>query len=57
MYGLANLPAKWSGITDVTTGDNSWNNVTGYNAVKGYDLSSGLGTVDAARFVHAIAGR
>ncbi|MFD9124014.1 S8 family serine peptidase [Kitasatospora sp. NPDC059571] len=57
MYGLANLPAKWSGITDVTAGDNSWNNVTGYTAVKGYDLSSGLGTIDGTRFVHAIAGR
>ncbi|MER5635324.1 S53 family peptidase [Kitasatospora sp. NPDC002227] len=57
MYGLANLPAKWSGIVDVTTGDNGWNGVTGYQAAKGYDLASGLGTIDAAKFVHAIAGR
>ncbi|AUG81092.1 protease [Kitasatospora sp. MMS16-BH015] len=57
MYGLANLPAKWSGIIDVTTGDNGWNGVTGEQAGKGYDLASGLGTIDAAKFVHALAGR
>lgn len=57
LYGLGLLPSQWSGITDVTTGDNSWNAVTGYQAAKGYDLASGLGTIDAARFVHAIAGR
>ncbi|MER8182052.1 S53 family peptidase [Kitasatospora sp. NPDC094015] len=57
MYGLALLPSQWSGITDVTTGDNSWDTVTGYQAVKGYDLASGLGTIDGARFVHALAGR
>ncbi|MEV4611262.1 S53 family peptidase [Kitasatospora sp. NPDC049258] len=57
LYGLAALPSQWSGITDVTTGDNSWDTVTGYQAAKGYDLASGLGTIDGARFVHAIAGR
>ncbi len=41
----------------MTAGDNSWDAVTGYQAVKGYDLASGLGTIDGARFVHAIAGR
>lgn len=38
-------------------GDNSWGSVTGYTATEGYDLSSGLGTIDGAKFVHAIAGR
>ncbi|MEW1909142.1 S53 family peptidase [Kitasatospora sp. NPDC085895] len=57
MYGLAMLPAKWSGIDDVTAGDNSWDKVTGYQAAPGYDLASGLGTVDGTRFVHALAGR
>lgn len=57
LYGLGVLPAKWSGITDVTTGDNSWDVVTGNQAAKGYDLASGLGTIDGARFVHAVAGR
>ncbi|MFJ1795753.1 S53 family peptidase [Kitasatospora griseola] len=57
MYAMAQLPPQWSGITDVTEGDNSWGTVTGYKAVKGYDLASGLGTVDANRFVHTVAGR
>ncbi|RKE18277.1 S8 family serine peptidase [Streptomyces sp. TLI_171] len=57
LYALAALPSQWSGITDVTAGDNSWDAVTGYQAVKGYDLASGLGTVDANRFVHSVAGR
>ncbi|MDH6133621.1 subtilase family serine protease [Kitasatospora sp. MAA4] len=57
MYGLSLLPSQWSGITDVTTGDNGWSGVTGYQAGKGYDLASGLGTIDGAKFVHAIAGR
>ncbi|MGW1082265.1 S53 family peptidase [Kitasatospora sp. NPDC002522] len=57
MYGLAQLPSQWSGITDVTAGDNSWDKVTGYQAVKGYDLASGLGTINADRFVRALSGR
>ncbi|MFD9593547.1 S8 family serine peptidase [Kitasatospora sp. NPDC059973] len=57
LYGLALLPQQWSGLVDVTAGDNSWDTVTGYRAGKGYDLASGLGTIDAARFVHALAGR
>ncbi|MFJ5116320.1 S8 family serine peptidase [Kitasatospora sp. NPDC088548] len=57
LYGLDLLPQQWSGLVDVTTGDNSWDTVTGYQAAKGYDLASGLGTIDGAKFVHAIAGR
>ncbi|MFJ5235119.1 S8 family serine peptidase [Kitasatospora sp. NPDC088391] len=57
LYALGMLPSQWSGIVDVTAGDNSWDTVTGYQAAKGYDLASGLGTIDAARFVHAVAGR
>jgi len=30
--------------------------VVGYNAGPGYDLASGVGTIDAARFVPALAG-
>jgi hypothetical protein len=29
--------------------------VTGYTATPGYDLASGWGTIDAARFVSALA--
>lgn len=57
LYGLSLLPQQWSGLVDVTAGDNSWDTVTGYRATKGYDLASGLGTIDGARFVHALAGR
>ena len=57
LYGLALAPPQVSGIVDVAAGDNSWDDVTGYQAVRGYDLASGLGTVDGARFVHAVAGR
>jgi subtilase family serine protease len=55
LYAMSMLPSKWSGITDVTNGNNGWNNVTGYQATQGYDLATGLGTVDAARFVHMLA--
>ncbi|MER5351470.1 S53 family peptidase [Kitasatospora sp. NPDC002551] len=57
LYALDLLPAQRSGLVDVTTGDNSWDGVTGYRATRGYDLASGLGTIDAHRFVHALAGR
>ena len=50
---------------DVTTGNNTFGpftngdgntyTVVGFNAGKGYDLASGVGTVDAARFVPALA--
>jgi subtilase family serine protease len=62
--------AAGNGIADVTTGDNSLTfcsanctsaqpvltTVTGFQAAPGYDLASGWGTVDAARFVPALAG-
>ncbi|MFE4970544.1 S8 family serine peptidase [Kitasatospora sp. NPDC056651] len=57
LYGMNLLPSQWSGIVDVKEGDNGWGGVTGYNATPGYDLASGLGTIDAAKFVHAIAAR
>jgi subtilase family serine protease len=44
-----------NGLVDVTDGNNSFAGVTGYNAGLGYDLASGVGTVDAARFVPALA--
>jgi subtilase family serine protease len=53
LYRLAAKPGN--GIIDVTVGDNSYGDVTGYSAAPGYDLASGLGTVNAARFVPALA--
>ncbi len=52
-------------LVDVTQGDNSYGpftnsdgntyTVVGYPALPGYDLSSGLGTLDASKFVPALA--
>ncbi|MFC5720722.1 S8 family serine peptidase [Streptomyces gamaensis] len=45
-----------TGIVDVKDGtNNSYMGVTGYTAVPGYDMATGVGTVDAARFVPALA--
>jgi subtilase family serine protease len=42
-----------SGVRDVTIGNNSFNGVTGFNAIVGYDQATGWGTVDMAGFVTA----
>jgi len=39
----------------VTSGDNSFGGVTGFNATVGYDQATGWGTIDAAKFVPALA--
>ena len=43
-----------NGIVDVTSGNNSFG-VTGFTAKRGYDLASGWGTIDAAKFVPELA--
>ena len=40
--------AKSAGLRDVTTGNNNFNGVTGYNAGPGYDQCTGWGTADVA---------
>ncbi|MFE9609773.1 S8 family serine peptidase [Streptomyces sp. NPDC006012] len=50
MYGLADDPL--GGVVDITIGDNGPH---GYQAVKGYDMASGLGTIDASAFVPKLA--
>jgi hypothetical protein len=58
LYGLGALSQHTSlptGLVDITTGNNSFQGVTGYNAVRDYDLASGWGTIDAYKFVHALA--
>jgi subtilase family serine protease len=55
------------GIVDIKQGNNTFgpftntdgktHTVTGYSAGPGYDLASGLGTIDAAAFVPALARR
>ncbi|HEX6676741.1 MAG TPA: S53 family peptidase [Actinomycetes bacterium] len=61
---LYQLGARRSrGIVDVTIGDNTVTftqggqtfTVPGFPAVRGYDLSTGWGTIDAAKFVPALA--
>ncbi|BEP14397.1 hypothetical protein acdb102_27080 [Acidothermaceae bacterium B102] len=54
LYSMQHEPFH-GGIVDVTSGDNSFDGVTGYPALPGYDLSSGLGTVNAAPFVASLA--
>ena len=47
-----------SGNNDIgpfTNSDGQTYHVPGFSATPGYDLASGLGTVDAARFVPALA--
>ncbi|MGW7824248.1 S53 family peptidase [Streptomyces puniciscabiei] len=50
------LKQKNPGIVDVNDGtDNSYQGVKGYKAVNGYDMATGVGTLDALRLVAAMA--
>jgi hypothetical protein len=56
LYRMGN--AQFSGgspivFHDVVSGDNSVPGAAGFSASPGYDLSTGLGTVDASALVHA----
>jgi len=52
---LSQHPGLPAGLVDINAGNNSFNGVTGYNALRGYDLASGWGTIDAAKFVRSLA--
>ena len=52
---LSQHGVRGTGIVDVTSGNNSFGGVTGYDATPGYDLASGWGTINAAKFVPALA--
>ena len=54
-FTLPTLAHSPTGLVDITTGNNTFGGVTGYNATPGYDLASGWGTIDANVFVHALA--
>ncbi|MFJ3309595.1 protease, partial [Streptomyces sp. NPDC086549] len=58
LYALSGRAAhhdRNTGIVDVNDGtDNSYKDVIGYKAVDGYDMATGVGTVDALRFVPAL---
>jgi subtilase family serine protease len=55
LYRMGQSHAAENGIVDITSGNNSFAGVTGYSAGRGYDLASGWGTVDVARFAPALA--
>jgi subtilase family serine protease len=61
LYALS--AAKAPGIVDVTSGNNTVQLfhdgpiVTGFSALRGYDLVTGVGTVNAPALVHELAGR
>ncbi|MGW1073712.1 S53 family peptidase [Streptomyces sp. NPDC002537] len=56
LYSLYGRHSASTGIVDVNDGtDNSYQGVVGYKAVDGYDMATGVGTLDAARFVPALA--
>ena len=46
------LPASTCVFNDVTTGNNSVPGLTGFNAGTGYDLATGLGSVNASNLVN-----
>jgi subtilase family serine protease len=64
MYLLDHAPNN--GIVDITKGNNDFSDfdeegnllfsIPGYEASPGYDMASGLGTVNALTFTHALAG-
>ncbi|MGW5428979.1 S53 family peptidase [Streptomyces sp. NPDC004059] len=50
------LKQKNPGVVDVNDGtDNTYEGVKGYKAVGGYDMATGVGTLDALRLVQALA--
>jgi subtilase family serine protease len=53
--GLQQHGVRNTGIVSVTSGNNSFGGVTGFNAGPGYNLATGWGTIDAAKFVPALA--
>ncbi|WP_035805036.1 S53 family peptidase [Kitasatospora mediocidica] len=58
LYALGALQqagAPGTGLTDVVGGSNTYNGVPGQPVTPGYDLATGWGTVDASKFVPAIA--
>jgi subtilase family serine protease len=56
LYALAGQGyTNKTGLVDVTSGNNSFDHVHGYPAKTGYDLASGVGTVDGAKFVKALS--
>lgn len=49
-----NKTAYGQAFHDITTGNNTWDGVTGYNASSGWDPTTGLGTPDVNNLVQAL---
>ncbi|HKN10413.1 MAG TPA: hypothetical protein VJ376_13150, partial [Pseudomonadota bacterium] len=49
--GASGLYASQVGLREVKSGNNSFNGVTGFSAVAGYDRATGWGTADIAKFL------
>ncbi len=56
LYQLASSDGSSNGFRDITSGINTFNGVTGFPAVAGYDQSTGWGEIDVDQFVTAFAG-
>jgi subtilase family serine protease len=54
VYQIASAGQAAAGFFDITTGNNSFNGVTGFSAGPGYDQASGWGSVDINNFVTAM---
>ncbi len=54
LYPLANTQYSTAGFHDITTGNNNFNGVTGFNAGPGFDLATGWGTIDFNIFANAV---
>jgi subtilase family serine protease len=58
LYEMGNMQdTDTTGIRDCTLGNNTYNGVTGFDAVAGYDQASGWGTPDVTTFVDAFVGK
>ena len=55
VYQIASAGQTAAGFFDVTTGNNSFGVVQGFNAGPGYDQATGWGSVDINQFVTAMA--
>jgi subtilase family serine protease len=53
LYSLARAGQSQGGFHDITTGNNDFSGVQGFDAGPGYDLVTGWGTVDVTRFINA----
>ena len=55
LYGLYGTSRYKRDFHDVTSGNNTWNGVPGYDAGSGYDLPTGLGSPNVTNLFRDIA--